>query len=269
MNPGDKGVQKVLSKDGTAIAFDRTGEGPPIILVDGALCSRSFGPTPKLAPLLSKHFTVFTYDRRGRGDSGDTAPYSKEREVEDIDALIGQAGGSAFVMGISSGAALALLAATSSLNITKLALYEPPFMVSNEGRKPPADHEARLRELIHGDRRGGAVRFFMKDVVGMPAVFVAAMRLMFPIWSKLEAVAHTLPYDAAVMGDYALPTERIASITIPLLVMDGEKSDVRLRHSVRAVADTLPNAERQTLKGQTHNVSAAALAPVLVKFFFR
>jgi pimeloyl-ACP methyl ester carboxylesterase len=135
MSPGDKGVQKVLSKDGTSIAFDRSGEGPAIILVDGALCSRSFGPTPKLAPLLSKHFTVFTYDRRGRGDSGDTAPYSKEREVEDIDALIGQAGGSAFtLMGISSGAALALLAATSSLNITKLALYEPPFMVSNEGR---------------------------------------------------------------------------------------------------------------------------------------
>jgi pimeloyl-ACP methyl ester carboxylesterase len=112
------------------------------------------------------------------------------------------------------------------------------------------------------------VRFFMRDVVGMPAMLVAAMRLMFPIWSKLKSVAHTLPYDAAVMGDYALPTGRIASITIPLLVMDGEKSDVRLRHSVRAVADTLPTAERQTLKGQTHNVSATALAPVLVKFFF-
>jgi len=111
------------------------------------------------------------------------------------------------------------------------------------------------------------VRFFMKDVVGMPAVFAAAMRLMFPIWSKLKAVAHTLPYDAAVMGDYTLPTERIASVTMPLLVMDGEKSDVRLRHAVRAVAEALPNAEHLTLKGQTHNVSAAALTPVLVKFF--
>jgi pimeloyl-ACP methyl ester carboxylesterase len=265
---GSEAVQKVISKDGTAIAFERSGKGPAIILVDGALCSRSFGPSPKLAPVLSKHFTVFTYDRRGRGDSGDTAPYSKEREVEDIDALIRQAGGSAFVMGLSSGAALGLLAAAGGLNITKLALYEPPFMVSNEGRKPPADHEARLEELVYRDRRGDAVRFFMKDVVGMPAVFAAAMPLMFPIWSKLKAVAHTLPYDAAVMGDYALPTERIASITMPLLVMDGEKSDVRLRHSVRAVADALPNAERQTLKGQTHNVSAAVLAPVLVRFFF-
>jgi pimeloyl-ACP methyl ester carboxylesterase len=268
MSLGSEAVQKVISKDGTAIAFERSGKGPAIILVDGALCSRSFGPSPKLAPVLSKHFTVFTYDRRGRGDSGDTAPYSKEREVEDIDALIRQAGGSAFVMGLSSGAALGLLAAAGGLNITKLALYEPPFMVSNEGRKPPVDHEARLKELVYRDRRGDAVRFFMKDVVGMPAVFAAAMPLMFPIWSKLKAVAHTLPYDAAVMGDYALPTERIASITMPLLVMDGEKSDVRLRHSVRAVADTLPTAERQTLKGQTHNVSATALAPVLVKFFF-
>jgi pimeloyl-ACP methyl ester carboxylesterase len=141
MSPGSDAVQKVISKDGTAIAFDRSGKGPAIILVDGALCSRSFGPTPKLAPLLSKHFTVFTYDRRGRGDSGDTAPYSKEREVEDIDALIREAGGSAFVTGHSSGAALCLLAAACGLNISKLALYEPPFMVSNEGRKPPADHE--------------------------------------------------------------------------------------------------------------------------------
>jgi pimeloyl-ACP methyl ester carboxylesterase len=265
MSLGSEGVRRVISRDGTAIAFEKSGAGPAIILVDGALCSRSFGPIPKLAPLLARHFTVFSYDRRGRGASADTAPYAKEREVEDIDALIREAGGSAFVLGLSSGAALALLAAASGLNITKLALYEPPFMVDKEARKPPVDHEARLKQLICADRRSDAVKFFMRDVVGMPAVFAAAMPLMFPVWSKLKAVAHTLPYDAAVMGDYTLPAERIASIKIPTLVMDGEKTDVRLRHAVQATAGVLRNAQHLTLKGQTHNVSAASLAPVLVK----
>jgi pimeloyl-ACP methyl ester carboxylesterase len=221
---------------------------------------------PKLARRLSQNFTVFSYDRRGRGDSGDTAPYEKEREVEDIDALIRQAGGSAFVLGLSSGAALALLAAASGLNITKLALYEPPFMVDKEGRKPPADHEARLEQLIAAGRRGDAVKFFMRDVVGMPGIFVVMMGVMFPVWSKLKAVAHTLPYDAAVMGDYSLPAKRIASVTMPTLVMDGEKTDMRLRRAVKAVADALPYAEHRTLKGQTHNVSAASLTPVLTDF---
>jgi len=264
MSPYSEAVRRVISRDGTAIAFEKSGAGPAIILVDGALCSRSFGPTAKLAPLLARHFTVFSYDRRGRGESADTAPYAKEREVEDIDALIREAGGSAFVLGLSSGAALALLAAGSGLNITKLALYEPPFMVDNDARKPPADHEARLKQLIGADRRSDAVKFFMRDVAGMPAVFAAAMPLMFPVWSKLKAVAHTLPYDAAVMGDYGLPAERIASI--PTLVMDGEKTDVRLRHAVQATAGVLRHAQHLTLKGQTHNVSAASLAPVLVKF---
>src|SRR5262249_29137018 len=122
-------MRKAISKDGTTIAFDQLGKGPAIILVDGALCSRSFGPMPKLAPLLAQRFTVFTYDRRGRGDSGDTASYRVEREIEDIDALIAEAGGSAYVFGISSGAALVLRAAASGLAIEKLALYEPPFMV--------------------------------------------------------------------------------------------------------------------------------------------
>jgi pimeloyl-ACP methyl ester carboxylesterase len=260
-------VKRALSKDGTAIAFDRSGAGPALILVDGALCGRSFGPMPKLAPLLAPHFTVFTYDRRGRGDSGDTAPYGTEREVEDIDALITEAGGSAFVLGLSSGAALALLAASNGLSITKLALYEPPFMVTDEGRRPPEDHEAHLRQLIYLGHRGHAVKFFMREIVGMPAIAVLAIGIMFPVWSKLKAVAHTLPYDAAVMGDYALPTERMASVMMPTLVAGGEKSDARLRRAVKAVADALPKAELRTLKGQTHNVSAASLAPLLIEFF--
>jgi pimeloyl-ACP methyl ester carboxylesterase len=266
MSLSSNGVQRVKSKDGTSIAFERSGAGPAIILVDGALCSRSFGPSSKLAPLLAKHFTVFAYDRRGRGGSADAAPYAKEREVEDINALIGEAGGSAFVLGLSSGAALGLLAAASGLAIKKLALYEPPFMVDSETRRPPVDHESRLRQMILLGRRGDAIKYFMKDVVGMPPIFVIAMPFVFPIWSKLKAVAHTLPYDAAVMEDYSLPTRRISSITMPTLVMDGEKTDVRLRRSAQAIAIALPNAEHLTLQGQAHNVSAAVLAPVLANF---
>jgi pimeloyl-ACP methyl ester carboxylesterase len=261
-------MNKVLSSDGTAIAFERSGNGPPLILVDGALCSRQFGPMPKLAPHLAQHFTVFTYDRRGRGNSGDTAPYAKEREVEDIEALIKEAGGSASVYAISSGAALALEAAARGVNITKLALYEPPFMVGETRHRPPADHRAQLTRLVSSGRRGEAVKFFITKVVGMPAIFGFVMQWL-PMWSKLKAVAHTLPYDAAVMGDYSLPTKRIAAITAPTLVMGGEKSPAVLRRAVQTVADAIPNAQRHILKGQTHDVKPDALAPVLVAFFAR
>jgi pimeloyl-ACP methyl ester carboxylesterase len=141
-------MEKVISRDGTTIAFDRLGNGMPIILVDGAFCRRKFGPVPKLAPILAQQFTVFAYDRRGRGDSGDIAPYSVEREIEDLEAIINAAGGSAFVWAMSSGAALALRAAASGLNIKKLALYEPPFMVGYGGHRPPADHETQLKRFI-------------------------------------------------------------------------------------------------------------------------
>jgi pimeloyl-ACP methyl ester carboxylesterase len=258
-------MNKVLSKDGTAIAYERLGIGQPLILVDGAMCSRAFGPMPKLAPLLARHFTVFMYDRRGRGDSGDTKPYSKEREVEDVEALIKAAGGSAFVVGLSSGAALALEAAASGLSIEKLAVYEPPYMVDEGGHH--AGHEAQLNRLIAADRRGDAVRYFMRTMVNVPAVFVALMRLMPGVWPKLKAVAHTLPYDAAVMGDFSLPTRRLASITTPTLAMNGEKTQTRLQHAVQAVAKVLPNVKHLTLKGQTHNVNPRVLTPVLVEFF--
>jgi pimeloyl-ACP methyl ester carboxylesterase len=170
---------------------------------------------PKLAPLLASHFSVFMYDRRGRGSSGDTKPYATERELEDIDALIKEAGGSAFVLGLSSGAALALEAAASGLNITKLAVYEPPFMIDDGGHHARADHQTQLKRFIAAGRRSEAVTYFMRKMVGIPAMFVALMRLMPGVWSKLKAVAHTLPYDAAVMGDFSLPTRRLASVTIP------------------------------------------------------
>lgn len=259
-------MSTILSKDGTVIAFDELGNGEPIILVDGALCSRAFGPLPKLAQLLAPHFTVFNYDRRGRNESGDTPPYAVEREVEDIEALIAKSGGSASVFGTSSGAALALAAAARGANIKKLALYEPPFVAGRSARTAPPDSEAQLKRLIAAGRRGDAVKFFMVDMVGMPAIFAYIIRVL-PIWPKLKAVAHTLPYDAAVLGDFSLPKERAASVAVPTLVIGGEKSPVELRSAVSAVAETVPYAKLRMLKGQTHNVSVKVLAPVLVEFF--
>jgi pimeloyl-ACP methyl ester carboxylesterase len=259
-------MKQAISRDGTAIAYERTGQGPALILVDGALCSRSFGPMPKLAPLLTPHFTVFTYDRRGRGQSGDTQPYSKEREVEDIAALIQEAGGSACVLGLSSGGALALEAAARAVGVTKVAAYEPPF-VEEGGQNRGAEHEHQLKRLLADGKRGEAVKYFMRSMVGAPAALVIMMRLMPWIWRKLEAVAHTLPYDAAVMNGFKVPTARFASIMIPTLVMHGSKTDVRLQNAARAVAAAVPEAQHVTLAEQTHNVKPDVLAPAVVKFF--
>ncbi len=246
-------MSQVRSRDGTTIAYDRLGgEGPPVILVDGAFCSRSFGPMPKLAPLLARDFTVFMYDRRGRGASGDTAPYAVEREIDDLDALIREAGGSACVYAISSGAALALEAATSGLGIKQLALYEPPFMVGTPAHRPPADHHARLVRLIAKGRRGDAVKFYMKDVIGMPGWLVTVFRFL-PMWSKLKAIAPSLQYDSAIMRDFALPARH--------------KSMSVLREAAQRLSEVIPGARLRTLPGQTHNVAAAALAPVLKEFF--
>jgi pimeloyl-ACP methyl ester carboxylesterase len=259
-------MKKVISKDGTSIAYDQLGSGFPVILVDGALCSRAFGPMPKLAQLLAPHFTVINYDRRGRNESGDTQPYAPEREVEDIAALIQAAGGSAFVAGVSSGAALALAAAASGLKIKKLAMYEAPFMVDKTGHQPPPDAEAQLKALIALDRRGDAVKFFMKDMVGVPS-FAVFMMSMMPMFSKLKAVAHTIPYDAAILGDFSLPTQRAASVKIPTLVGGGEKSPSSMQNAVKQLADAIPNSQLKMFKGQTHNIDVKVLAPALVEFF--
>ncbi len=259
-------MKTVTSKDGTTIAYDKVGEGFPLILVDGALCNRVFGPMPKLVPLLAPHFTVIHYDRRGRNDSSNTPPYAPEREIEDIEALINAVGGSAYVFGISSGAILALDAAASGLNIKKLALYEPPYMVDKDGHRPPADSEAQLKALIAGDKRGDAVKFFLKDMVGVPPAIVFIMGIL-PVFKKLKAVAHTLPYDAALLGDFSLPVKKAASLKMPVLVSGGEKSPPRLRHAVEQLAPVILHSELKILKGQTHNVSENAIAPVLTAFF--
>jgi pimeloyl-ACP methyl ester carboxylesterase len=262
-------MTQVRSKDGTSIAFERAGKGPAFILVDGALCSRAMGPMGPLAKLLTPHFTVFTYDRRGRGDSGDTKPYAVEREVEDIEALIKEAGGTAFVHGTSSGAVLALEAAARLPSIRKLALYEAPFVVDSSHPPRPADLLARMSGLVAADRRGDAVKLFMKTVE-VPGVFIAMMQLT-PVWRKLKAAAHTLPYDFTILGDTGsgrpLPARRWASATMPTLVAAGGKSPVYMQNAMRALAENLPNAQHHTLERQNHMVKAQAIAPLLVKFF--
>lgn len=259
----------VTSKDGTVIAYSQVGQGPALILVDGALCYRQFGPSQDLAARLSSHFTVITYDRRGRGESGDTQPYAVEHEVEDIEALIEVAGGTAFVSGQSSGAALAIEAANRLSGITKLALYEAPFVVDETGRPVTSTFLARLKELVAKDRRTEAVKLFMKQV-GTPGFMVAIMPLM-PMWSKLKAVAHTLPYDISIVVNYGagkpLPATLGSSIKAPTLVMDGGKSPAWMRHAMQALAQTLPDASYRTLAGQTHMVKAEVLVPELEKFF--
>jgi len=257
-------MNRVQSIDGTSIAFDRSGEGQAIVMVGGGSVDRM--ANAPLAALLNEHFTVFNYDRRGRGDSGDTAPYAVEREIEDIDALINEAGGSASVYGTSSGAALALEAAASGLAITKLALWEPPFILDDSRPRPPADTARIYTELVSRGRRGEAVEFFMRQVVGLPAEFVAQARKA-PWWPAQEALAHTLAYDATIMGDYSLPSERVASVTTPTLVIAGGASPMWMRDTAQAVAETLPDGRHRTLEGQEHNVAPDAIAPVLEEFF--
>jgi len=257
-------MNSVTSKDGTTIAFDRSGEGPTVILVCGGSTDRS--ANAPLAALLASHFTVLNYDRRGRGDSGDKLPYAVQREVEDLEALLAEAGGSAFVYGTSSGAALALEAAASGLAITKLALWEPPFILENSRPRPPADTAKTYTELVSAGRRGDAVEYFMAKVVGLPPEFVAQARTQ-PWWPAQEALAHTLAYDATIMGDYSLPTERAASVKTPTLVIAGGADMPWMRDTAEALAEALPDAQTRMLEGQGHNVDPAVLGPVLVGFF--
>jgi pimeloyl-ACP methyl ester carboxylesterase len=264
----ESAMNQVESKDGTTIEYERTGRGPALIIVDGAFCSRAFGPSPKLAKKLASHFTVYTYDRRGRGRSGDTGPYAPAREVEDLAALVEAAGGSASLLGLSSGGALALEAAASGLPIEKVIAYEPPY-VDDRGNRGGPEHEERLRRLIAQGHRGGAVKYFMKDMVGAPAPMVVMMRLMPWIWRKLSAVAHTLPYDAALMTGFRVPRPRFSSIKVPTLVMNGSKTDARLKDAARTVAAVIPSAEHSVLLGQTHNVNPSVLAPAVVRFSAR
>jgi len=261
-------MQIVTSRDGTKIAYECKGTGPVLVLVGGAFSERAFSGWIELIDALAGQFTIINYDRRGRGDSGDTAPYTVEREIEDLEAIIDDVGGSAIVFGMSSGAVLALRAVASGLNITQLALYEPPFMLTPDSR-PPADFESSLQQFINADERGKAVHHFMVKGMGAPAFFIYMMRL-FPAWSRLKAVAHTLPYDIAIMGDTMSGNpstiEQWRSIEVETVVIDGEKSPASLRNASQALAKVIPDAQYSTLEGQSHKVSMTVLASRLKEY---
>jgi pimeloyl-ACP methyl ester carboxylesterase len=258
-----------ISTDGTRIAFDKAGQGPAVIFVDGALCYRASGPSAGVAELLKARFTVYTYDRRGRGESGNTLPYAVDREVEDVGALIQEAGGSAMLCGVSSGAVLSLEAASRLPGVTRLALYEAPIIVDDTHAPLPPDFRTRLEQAVAEGRRGDAVKMFLR-LVGVPAFGVTVMRVM-PVWKKLTAVAHTLPYDITIIEPHQhgkpLQSARWSGATMPALAIDGGKSPAWMRNGMKALAAALPHATYRTLPGQTHMVKAKVVVPVLEEFF--
>ena len=255
-------IQTVTSKDSTKLAVDVSGSGPAIVLVSGGSVDR--GSNAGLAEALKADFTMYNYDRRGRGDSGDTAPYAVEREIEDIEAVIALAGGKAHLYGSSSGAALALEAAAAGAAIDKLVLWEPPYNVDPEGR-PPADSVEQLDRMVAEGRRGDAATFFMVDMVRMPADFAAFAKTQ-PWWAAQEAIAHTLAYDARVMGDYSPPVATAAKVAVPTIILTGGASFPFMHPTADVLAAAIPDARTRRLDGQEHNVDPTVLGPAMKEF---
>ena len=261
-------MDTVTSPDGTTIAYDQQGEGPALILVDGALTTRASGSKPELAKLLAPHFTVYAYDRRGRGDSGDTLPYAVDREIEDIETLIDDSGGPAFLYGHSSGASLAMLAAIKlGGKVSRLAMYEAPYNDEPEAQQAWSQYISDLTEALADGRRGDAVALFM-ELVGQPAEQIAGLRAS-PFWPSMEAVAPTLAYDhTAILSErWSVPTDTAARVLVPTLVMHGDASLPFMGPTAVTLSGAMPHAELRTLEGQTHDVNPGVIAPVLVEFF--
>jgi pimeloyl-ACP methyl ester carboxylesterase len=258
----------VTSADGTTIAYETTGTGPALIVVDGAMCYRDFGPARGLAQALAADYTVYLYDRRGRGESGNTLPWTADREIDDLAALLQATGGRAYLFGCSSGAVLAADAANRLDGFTKIALYEPPFIVDDTHPAREETFVADTEALIARDDRSGALKKFMKHV-GMPGPMITVMSLT-PPWRKLKAVAPTLPYDLSILGDTGrgvpLDPARWAGVTVPAIVLDGGKSPQYMRNAARALSEALPKSQYRTLAGQTHMFKAAVLAPAVKQF---
>jgi pimeloyl-ACP methyl ester carboxylesterase len=256
------------SADGTRIAFERAGTGPVLVLVDGAFCYREFGPARALATALADDFTVVIYDRRGRGESGDTLPYPPEREFDDLRAVIDAAGGDAFVMGQSSGAGLAYRAAAAGVPMRRLIGYEAPWVGLRTNRDGSAkDYHGDLDRLIDAGDHARAISYFMVDMIGAPRFVPLMMRILAAKeWAKLLKVAPTLRYDAAVMGDFTVPEAELARVDVPALALAGSKGAPEMRAAQERVAAAIPGAEHAVLPGQTHQVSPAALTPQFRRF---
>jgi pimeloyl-ACP methyl ester carboxylesterase len=258
------------SKDGTKIAYSKTGKGKPLVLVDGAFCHRKFGANEKLPKHLSGYFTVYSYDRRGRSESGNTLPYSPQKEYEDLQAVINEAGGNAYVYGISSGAALALEAANKGVKMEKLALYEAPYITDNSRSPFPENYLETLTQFAEQSENGKAVKYFMRTGIGLPSFVVWMMQLM-PAWKQMKQLAHTLSYDIEILGNTGsgkpLSKEKWSNVNIPTLVISGSKSAKWSKNSMQHLATVLPNAHYQILIGQSHIVSPKVLSKLLIQFF--
>jgi pimeloyl-ACP methyl ester carboxylesterase len=267
-------MDRVTSKDGTSIAYDRLGRGPAVILVGGGLDDGS--ENAPLVPELAEHFTVYNYARRGRGDSGDTLPYAVEREIEDIEALIAEAGGSAHLYGVSSGGALALEATAAGVAVDRLAVYDVPYNLADDAPQRQREYLEGLQGLLAEGRRGDMLELFMR-LAGSSEEDIAGARRS-PMWPGLMDIARTLAYDAACMGDGRPPTARLTRITRPTLVatggvradsqagMGGLPSDFFAR-AADAIAASIPRAECRTIEGQSHVADPKVVAPVLERFF--
>jgi pimeloyl-ACP methyl ester carboxylesterase len=242
--------------------FDRC-DGPPVVIIGAGLTDRS--ASAPVAELLSDRFTVCNYDRRARGDSGDTAPFAVDREYDDLGAVIDAVGGSAMLYGTSGGAVIALEAAARGLAATRLALWEPPYALDDEATRPPADYQAQVAAAVAAGHPGDAVELLFTAAVGMPAEVVAPMR-QAPFWPGMERLGQALIYDAAIMGDFRVPTDRLAKVAVPTLLLDGGTIP-GLSRTAEAVARVVPGAQRRTLAGQPHNVDPAVIAPVVAEFF--
>ncbi|MDQ0993195.1 alpha/beta fold hydrolase [Streptomyces sp. V3I7] len=255
--------KQIISRDGTLIVHDLTGEGPAVILVSGAMAT---GATmAPLAARLADRFTVIAYDRRGRGESGDTAPYAVDREVEDLAVLIEAAGGEAALYGVGAGGALALEAAASGLPVRQVAVYEAPFSDHKDGGRERAEYVRRLAEALGEDRRGDAVELYLR-LTGMAEEMIQRARSS-PLWADMESLAPTLSYDAGVMRDGLLPRERVVVIAVPVLAMAGGASSPWLHAAARDVANLAPQGTYRLLEGQTRMVDPDVLTPVLTEFF--
>jgi pimeloyl-ACP methyl ester carboxylesterase len=258
----ESAMRKVVSRDGTTIAYERTGDGPPIVLLNGAF--RDHTIFDQLVPELAPHCGTYVYDRRGRGESGDSPAYAIEREIEDLEAVIEEAGGQAVLFAGSSGANLAIQAALAGAPITKLALHEPYFRLAGYP-KPPDDFTDTLCALLADGKRGEAAEYFLANLVGLNPEVIADWR-QGPLWATNETNAHTLLYDTAICGDFNVPVERLATLRTPTLVVNSDSTSDWLRAAARATAEALPNGWGMQLPGSWHRVNMDILGRVLAGF---
>lgn len=256
----------VLSADGTSIGYQAAGAGEPLIFVTGASNDRT--TAAPLAAALTDSFTCISYDRRGRGASGDTQPYDIRREVEDIEALLARYGGRGHVFGYSSGAILALRAAVEGVDLQSLILYEPPLFMAGSTPVSTAEHVQRLETLVADGRRGDAMEYFQTAVVGLPAAALQGQRDA-PFWPWMEAIAPTLAYDQAICGDQNLSVEALARVSIPSFVLSGDATFPGLAEAAKALAALLPGGIWRNIAGEGHDLSPEALAPVIRELLSR